>query len=230
MTAFRSRCTARLPRMLGLIALVLAASDRIAFPQEHPVEILAFGDSLTAGFGLRREAAFPARLEEWLKQRGWSVHVINAGVSGETTTAGLTRLPEALAAKPDLVILELGTNDALRGVQPTIVKSNLAQMIGKIQATGAEVLLAGVVAPAHWGKEYADAFGRIFPELAQRHGLWLYPSFLQEVAQEPQLNQPDRLHPNEAGVAVLVDHIGPVVARLLVQSHEQMGERPPPPR
>jgi acyl-CoA thioesterase-1 len=230
MITFRNRRTACLLRVLGLTALALAAPERTAYPQEQPLEILAFGDSLTAGFGLHREVAFPARLQEWLKQRGWAVRVINAGVSGETTTAGLARLPEALVSKPDLVILELGTNDALRGVQPNIVRANLEQMIERIRATGAAALLTGVVAPAHWGKEYAEAFDRIFPELAQQHGLWLYPSFLQDVAQEPHLNQSDRLHPNEAGVAVLVDHIGPVVVRLVTQVGPRVEEHSSTPR
>src|SRR5215469_10344531 len=167
MTKFRNRRTVCLLWMLGLTAFALAAPDRTAHPQERPIEILAFGDSLTAGFGLHREAAYPARLQEWLKQHGISAQVINAGISGETTTAGLARLPEALTAKPDLVILELGTNDALRGVQPSIVKANLEQMIGIIRGTEARLLLVGIVAPAHWGKEYTAAFDRVFPELAQ---------------------------------------------------------------
>jgi acyl-CoA thioesterase I len=177
--------------------------------------ILGFGDSLTAGFGLAAAQAFPARLQAWLQDRGIAARVLNAGVSGDTTAGGLARLDWALADKPDLVILALGANDALRGVDPAAVRSNLDKMITKIQASGAKVLLLGMLAPPNWGEEYKRAFDRIFPELAQAHHLPLYPFFLEGVAMKPELNQPDGLHPNDRGVAVLVDRIAPVVAGLI---------------
>jgi acyl-CoA thioesterase I len=143
------------------------------------------------------------------------VHVINAGYSGDTTTDGLARLDWSLADKPDIVILELGANDALRGIEPKIVRANLDAMITKIQASGAKLLLMGMRAPSNWGEEYRHEFDRVYPELAQAHGVTLYPFFLEGVAMDPQLNQPDGLHPNERGVAALVERIAPYVARLI---------------
>ena len=177
--------------------------------------ILDFGDSLTAGYGLAPEQAFPARLQAGLGQQGIEVRVINAGVSGDTTAGGLARLDWALADKPDLVILALGANDALRGIAPATVRDNLDKMIQKIEANGAKVLLVGMLAPPNWGAEYESAFDRIFPDLAKVHDVQLYPFFLEGVAMKPELNQPDGLHPNERGVAVMVDLLVPVVARLV---------------
>jgi len=182
---------------------------------DRAAEILAFGDSITAGFGLPPEEAFPARLEARLRAQGIAAHVVNAGVSGDTTTAGLARLDWALAGKPDVVILELGANDALRGIDPATVRANLEAMISRIQASGAKLLVAGMVAPSNWGEDYRRDFDRIYPELAQAHGVALYPFLLDGVAMDARLNQPDGLHPNERGVAVLVDHIAPLVARLI---------------
>jgi acyl-CoA thioesterase I len=184
----------------------------------HIPVILDFGDSLTAGYGLAPEQAFPARLETALRGQGIEARVVNAGVSGDTTAGGLARLDWALADRPDLVILELGANDALRGIDPATVRDNLDKMIGKIEANGAKILLVGMLAPPNWGAEYANAFDRIFPELAKAHDVALYPFFLEGVAMKPELNQPDGLHPNEHGVAVLVDRLAPVVARLVGSS------------
>jgi acyl-CoA thioesterase I len=178
-------------------------------------EVLAFGDSLTAGFGLPAAEAFPAKLEARLAAEGVQVRVVNAGISGDTTTDGLARLEWALADKPVLVLLEFGANDMLRGTDPALVRANLDKMIAKIQASGAAVLLLGMRAAANWGVEYEQAFDRIYPELAQAHGVALYPFFLDGVAMDPQLNQPDGLHPNEKGVAVLVERIAPLVAKLI---------------
>lgn len=177
--------------------------------------ILDFGDSLTAGYGLLPEEAFPARLQVWLHQRGIAAHVVNAGVSGDTTAGGLGRIDWALADKPDLVILALGENDALRGIDPPTIRDNLDKMMQKIEAGGAKVLLVGMRAPPNMGGAYVRAFDRIFPDLARTHHAALYPFFLEGVVMKPDLNQPDGLHPNERGVAVLVDRIGPVVARLV---------------
>src|SRR5579864_9479394 len=200
---------------LGAAGLLLLAGVDVAPAASRIPEILAFGDSLTAGLGLPAEAAFPSRLEARLKAEGVGLRVVNAGVSGDTTTDGLARLDWALAEKPDIVILELGANDALRGIEPSIVRANLDAMIGKIQASGAKVLLTGMRAPPNWGEDYQHEFERIYPELARTHGVTLYPFFLDGVAMDPKLNQPDGLHPNEAGVAVLVDRIAPYVARLI---------------
>jgi acyl-CoA thioesterase-1 len=199
-----------------VIAAVVLALMTFASPVMARVPvILDFGDSLTAGYGLPAGQAFAARLEAWLHQRGIAARVVNAGVSGDTTAGGLARLDWALADKPDLVILALGANDALRGIEPSTVRDNLDKMITKIEATGAKVLLLGMLAPPNWGEEYKRAFDQIFPELAHLHHLPLYPFFLEGVAMNPELNQPDGLHPNERGVAVLVDRIAPVVAGLI---------------
>jgi acyl-CoA thioesterase I len=181
-------------------------------------EVLAFGDSLTAGLGLPANEAFPARLAARLKDDGVNVKMINGGVSGDTTTDGLARLDWAMADKPDFVILALGANDALRGIDPKIVRVNLDKMIDKIQASGAKILLLGMLAPTNWGAQYEHDFDRIYPELAKAHNVPLYPFFLDGVAMDPALNQPDGLHPNERGVAVLVEHIAPLVVKLIGES------------
>jgi len=196
------------------VALVLLASLAPAAAARAP-RILAFGDSLTAGFGLPRDQGFPAQLERRLRADGIEARVVNAGVSGDTTAGGLARLDWALAEKPEIVILEFGANDALRGIDPAVVRANLEAMIAKIKARGAKLLLAGMRAPPNWGEEYQRQFDRLYPELARRHGLALYPFFLDGVAMDPVLNQPDGLHPNAQGVAAIVDRIAPIVAELI---------------
>jgi acyl-CoA thioesterase-1 len=202
--------------LLGAAGMLLVALLGGGAPAGARVpEILAFGDSLTAGFGLPADGAFPSRLEARLRAEGVGVHMVNAGVSGDTTAGGLARLDWALADKPDVVIHELGANDALRGIDPAITRANLDAMIGKIQASGAKLLLMGMRAPANLGEEYQQEFERIYPELARAHGVTLYPFFLEGVAMDPKLNQPDGIHPNERGVTALVERIAPVVARLI---------------
>jgi acyl-CoA thioesterase-1 len=211
----RSRCGwggSRLGAALLLLLVGIGGGTSAASPVPR---ILAFGDSLTAGLGLPAEASFPSRLEARLRAEGVEVHVVNAGGSGDTTTDGLARLDWALADKPDIVILELGANDALRGIDPAIVRANLDAMIGKIQASGAKLLLMGMRAPPNWGEDYQHEFERIYPELARARGVTLYPFFLEGVAMDPKLNQPDGLHPNERGVAALVERIAPIIVRLV---------------
>jgi acyl-CoA thioesterase-1 len=202
--------------MRVLISAVPVLCAAVPAAARAPV-IVDFGDSLTAGYGLMPEQAFPARLDAWLGQHGIAARVVNAGVSGDTTTDGLARLDWTLADKPDLVILALGANDALRGIDPATVHDNLDKMIQKIVATGAKVLLLGMLAPPNWGEAYDRAFDRIFPDLARDHQVTLYPFFLEGVAMKPDLNQPDGLHPNARGVDLLVDRIGPVVAGLVTR-------------
>jgi acyl-CoA thioesterase I len=197
--------------LAGGVCLIAAIGPAAA----HVPIILDLGDSLTAGYGLAPDQAFPARLEASLHRQGIEARVVNGGVSGDTTAGGLARLDWALADNPDLVILALGANDALRGIDPATVRVNLDKMIQKIEASGAKVLLLGMLAPPNWGEEYERAFDRIFPELARAHNVPLYSFFLEGVAMKPELNQPDGIHPNERGVAVLVDRIAPVVARLM---------------
>lgn len=176
---------------------------------------MVLGDSLTAGYGLPQGEAFPVKLEAALRARGFDVSVLNAGVSGDTTAGGLARLDWALADKPTHAIVELGANDGLRGIDPAVTRKNLGAILAKLKAAGIPVLVAGMYAPPNWGKEYAEAFARLFPDLAREHGAALYPFFLDGVAANPSLNQPDGIHPNEKGVAVIVERILPQVVRLL---------------
>jgi acyl-CoA thioesterase-1 len=177
--------------------------------------IVAFGDSLTAGYGLPPADGFATRLGAALTAAGVGARVINAGVSGDTTAGGLARVDWLLADKPDLVIVELGANDALRGFDPGETRRNLNAIIERIQSAGARVLLAGMRAPPNLGREYAEEFNRIFPDLAKRHKVPLYPFFLDGVAAVPQLNQADGIHPNAKGVAVIVERIMPKLLRAL---------------
>ena len=193
-----------------LAGLIISGSATAA-----ETKILVFGDSLSAGLGLPSDKAFPTQLEAKLKAAGVDATVANGGISGDTTAGGVARLDAALAAKPALVILELGANDMLRGAAPATVRANLDTMIGKIEASGAKLLLTGMRAAPNWGEDYQRDFDRIYPELAKAHGVTLYPFFLDGVATDPKLNQADMLHPNERGVAVIVDRIEPVVTRML---------------
>jgi len=180
-----------------------------------PVKILAFGDSLTAGFGLEARHSFPNQLEDALKNTAFDGQVINAGVSGDTSAGGLTRVDWIMQAQPDLVILELGANDGLRGLDPADTKQNLDGIIRRILAKGAVVLLAGMRAPPNLGQDYGTRFNNIFPALAKAHKLPFYPFFLDRVAADPALNQSDGIHPNAKGVAIIVSGILPVVKRAL---------------
>ncbi|MDA0656256.1 MAG: arylesterase [Proteobacteria bacterium] len=176
---------------------------------------MALGDSLTAGYGLEREASFPHQLELALKRSGFEGQVINAGVSGDTSAGGLARVGWVLRDRADLVILALGANDGLRGFEPAETKRNLDAMIRRIKAKGAVVVLAGMRAPPNLGPDYGDAYNKIFPALAKAHKLAFYPFFLDHVAAVPVLNQSDGIHPNAKGVAIIVAGILPVVRRAL---------------
>ena len=194
--------------------LLVAATAGLAAASQ-PLRIVVFGDSLVAGFQLKASDAFPAQLERALKARGHAVEVINAGVSGDTTAAGLERLRWSIPEKVDAVILELGANDALRGLDPDRAKSNLDKMIATIKGTGAEVLLAGMLAPPNMGPQYAQAFNGIYQDLAAKHELILYPFFLDGIALDQRFNLGDGIHPNSKGVAEITRNILPTVERLL---------------
>jgi acyl-CoA thioesterase-1 len=190
-----------------IVACALLASPALA----EPLRILALGDSLTAGFGLGPGQGFVPQLQRALNDRGVQAQVLDAGVSGDTTAGGLSRLDWALADKPDLVILELGANDMLRGTDPAETRANLDAMLAKLKAAKVGVLLAGMRAAPNLGAEYATAFEGIYRDLAAKYDVPLYPFFLEGVAADPTLNQPDGIHPNEAGVAEIVRRILPQV-------------------
>ncbi len=192
-------------------AFFLAAAPAIA----KPVEIVALGDSLTAGLGLPPGEAFPDQLQAALKARGHDVTVINAGVSGDTSTDGLARLEWSVPAEADIVIVELGANDALRGTDPQQTRKSLAGIVEKIKARGQTVLLAGMLAPRNLGGAYAAEFDRIYPDLAAEYGVTLYPFFLAGVAADRTLNQPDGMHPTAAGVAKIVSLMLPDIEKLV---------------
>jgi len=177
--------------------------------------ILALGDSLTAGYGLDAEDGFTTRLEAALAEAGVLAKVVNGGVSGDTSAGGLARVDWLMSDKPDLVIVELGANDALRGLEPEATRRNLDALIDRIKEAGAEVLLTGMQAPPNLGRDYAGEFNRIFPEMAKRHKVALYPFFLDGVAADPALNQADGIHPNAKGVSVIVERMLPVLLRVL---------------
>jgi len=194
----------------GLVSVVSSVSVAA-----QSFRILALGDSLTAGYGLDVEDGFSRQLERKLTTMGYSVRVLNAGVSGDTSAGGRSRLDWALADKPTHAIVELGANDGLRGLDPDAMRRNLDSIIGKLKAAGVAVLLTGMRAPPNLGRTYEAAFNRVFPELAKKHDVLFYPFFLFDVAARAALNQSDGIHPNRKGVAVIVDRIAPYVVRLL---------------
>jgi acyl-CoA thioesterase I len=195
--------------------LIAALAGGIDARADEPLRIVVLGDSLVSGLGLRPSDAFPAQLERALKARGHLVEVINAGVSGDTTAGGLARVAWAVPEQTDAVILELGANDALRGLDPARARANLDKIITTVRARGAEVLLAGMFAPRNLGKDYVRAFETMYPDLANTYGLILYPFFLQGVAMDPKLNLDDGMHPNPQGVAEITKNILPAVEQLI---------------
>jgi acyl-CoA thioesterase-1 len=214
----------RRTRVFAFNLLLLALLAGLALPpgaraQAAEPVIAVLGDSLAAGFGLAAEAAFPARLEAGLRARGVAVRVINAGVSGDTSAGGLARLDWTLDGSPglvpDLVIVELGSNDALRGLDPAETLVNLDAILTAIRDRGMTAMLAGMMAPRNLGREYAEDFDSIYPRLAEKHAIVLYPFFLDCVALDPALNQGDLIHPNGAGVGIIVERIIPFVLRAL---------------
>jgi acyl-CoA thioesterase I len=204
-------------KFLGLAALLIAAMVVTTPPSAGaaPVKLLAFGDSLIHGYGLDAGATFPEQLESALRARGFDVRVINGGNSGDTTAGGRARLDWALADKPDAVLVELGANDGLRGLDPGQTYENLDAILTRLSAEKLPVLLAGMLAPRNLGAEYTQEFDSVFPRLAEKHGVALYPFFLDGIALDPSLNQADGIHPNPAGVKVLVERISPQIIDLI---------------
>jgi acyl-CoA thioesterase-1 len=195
-------------------ALILICPPRSACA-ETETHILAFGDSLTAGYNLPPSRSFAAQLEQRLLDQKRRVRVTNAGLSGDTTSGGRARLGWSLQDRPELVILELGANDGLRGMDPAIMRENLEAMIQECRQAGARIILAGMRAPVNWGEAYRREFERVFPELAEKYGLPLYPFFLDGVIGNQALLLDDGLHPNADGVRRIVDGILPLVLEQL---------------
>ena len=203
----------RLGQMVLLGVMVQVASAEAA-----PVKILALGDSLTAGFGLPPGQGFVPQLQKALKDSGIDAEVQDGGVSGDTTAGGLARLDWALAENPKVVIVELGANDALRGLDPGQARSNLSAILAKLTAQNRGVLLAGMLAPPNLGSDYGAAFNAIYPDLARQYGVVLYPFFLDGVAANPALNQPDGLHPTAEGVAIIVKRLLPSLRQVIAKA------------
>ncbi|HZA01323.1 MAG TPA: arylesterase [Hyphomicrobiaceae bacterium] len=211
-----SSTTAQLSMLLALFNGVLVyVIMPTAATAEQPIRIVALGDSLTAGFMLPASQAFSTQLKRALNAKGYDVEVIDAGVSGDTTAAALERFEWAVPDGVDAAIVELGANDALRGLDPALARRNLESIITRLKAKGAEILIAGMIAPRNWGQEYAQQFDAIFPDLAKTHGTLLYPFFLEGVALRQELNLDDGLHPNAKGVAEIIERILPSVEELI---------------
>ncbi len=200
---------------------MIAGLSFVTQPASAETVILAFGDSLTAGFGLAEADGFTPQLEGWLQEQGLDVRVVNAGVSGDTTAGGLARIDWSLTDDIDAVIVELGGNDLLRALPPSDARANLDGILAAISARHLPVLLVGLPGPPNLGAEYKVEFDAIFPELSAKYAAILYPNFLKAVAKDKTLVeiaalfQPDGLHPNAKGVRVIVADIGPLVQRLI---------------
>jgi acyl-CoA thioesterase I len=208
------------PRRLTLLAagLLFAFSLHVSEASPRGTVVVALGDSLTVGYGLPQAQSFPAQLEAALKAHGHDVTVVNAGVSGDTAAAALKRLDWALPDDASAVIVELGGNDALQGLSPEDTKATLAKIIEHLQAKGLPVLLAGMEAPRNMGEDYVEAFHAIYPDLASRYHVLLYPFFLDGAALHDGLMQADGIHPNARGVAKIVENVMPKVDELLAQA------------
>ena len=202
--------------MLAMGAIAAKAADR-------PVKIVALGDSLTAGYGLNRLDAFPEKLEKALKAKGIAVEIGNAGVSGDTASGGLSRLDWSVGEGTDAVIIELGANDMLRGIDPKVTRTALEAIIQRLKARGIEVLLSGMRAAPNMGDEYLRDYDAIFPELAAKHGLVYYPFFIEGIAAQAKFLLRDGIHPNAAGVSQIVTSITPKVEELIARVRKKRG-------
>jgi acyl-CoA thioesterase-1 len=209
---------AKLWALIVAAAVMVGAATGAAAAATTTVVVL--GDSLSAGYGLTAEEAFPAQLQKALAARGIAVEMINAGVSGDTVSGGLARLDWSVPDGTSAVIVELGANDALRGIPPQVTQTALDTILSRLKARGMAVLLCGMLAPPNMGADYGRAFNALFPALAERHGVEFYPFFLDGVAAQRTLNQPDGLHPTAAGVAVIVERILPKVMALLERTRK----------
>ena len=215
----------RFAALVNSLLLVLVLGMAPAQAQNAPIKIAVLGDSLAAGFGVKPAEAFPARLEANLKAQGRNVTVLNHGVSGDTTAGGLDRIDWMLADKPDIVLVELGGNDALRGTDPAVTEKNLSAIVEKLKAAGVTVWLAGMYAPRNLGPDYVAAFDGLYKRIADKYGVPLYPFILDGVAQDPTFIQADGIHPNSKGAQAIADKLLPFVTKNL-DDHAAAVHRP----
>ncbi|TMJ64775.1 MAG: arylesterase [Alphaproteobacteria bacterium] len=198
----------------GLIAAAMGFADSQA-AEAKPIKMVVLGDSLSAGLGLSASAAFPERLQKALKSKGIDADIINAGVSGDTSSGGRDRLDWSVPEGTRAVLVELGANDALRGIDPAVTRAALADILTRLKARNISVLLCGMLAPPNYGTDYSARFNEVYPDLAKSFGVPLYPFFLEGVATEARLNQRDGIHPTAEGVDVIVKNILPTVEAFL---------------
>ena len=219
---FARQVERRLPAFVHILVLgvaLMTAATALAQTQTaaeaKPIKMVVLGDSLSAGLGLSASAAFPQRLQKSLKSKGMTVDMINAGVSGDTSSGGRDRLDWSVPEGTEAVIVELGANDALRGTDPAVTRAALADILTRLKARGVAVLLCGMVAPPNYGSDYSARFNAIYPDLARSFGVPLYPFFLEGIAGDARLNQADGMHPTAEGVDVIVKNILPTVQAFL---------------
>ena len=199
----------------GILALFIVFFMPIKLVQAETLRLMVFGDSLVAGYGLPAEQGFTSQLQDRLSANGFTIEILNAGVSGDTSAGGAARLDWALSEQPDYVMIVLGGNDLLRGLDPGATRQNLDQIMARLAELNIKTFLCGMLAPLNLGPEYSREFNPIYPELAQKYDLAFYPFFLQDVALVPGLNQRDGLHPNADGVAKIIDGMMPVLSQFL---------------
>ena len=198
--------------MFGLMTALPVAARADAV---KPVKLVVLGDSLSAGLGLPANEAFPAKLQKALKDKGLDVDITNAGVSGDTASGGRDRLDWSVAQGTEAVMVELGANDALRGIDPAVTRGALTVIVTRLKARGIAVMLCGMLAPPNYGSDYAAKFNAIYPDLAKQFGVTLYPFYLDGVAADPKLNQADGIHQTAAGVDIFVAKMVPSVEAFL---------------
>jgi acyl-CoA thioesterase-1 len=200
--------------ILAILLLLLGGPNASALAAET-FKLMVFGDSLSAGYGLPKPDSFTEKLAKALKQKGLNVEIVASSVSGDTTAGGRARLAWALADKPDAILLELGANDGLRGIEPATSRANLENILKRLKQSGTRVLMTGMKAPPNLGQEYGREFDRIYPDLAAQFKVPLYPFFLEGVVARPDFNQDDGIHPNPLGVDEIVKRILPMVVKLV---------------
>ncbi|WP_315770679.1 MULTISPECIES: arylesterase [unclassified Bradyrhizobium] len=198
-----------------MLALMTVGSAFAAAEAVKPIKLVVLGDSLSAGLGLSASDAFPAKLQKALQAQGLPIDLTNAGVSGDTSSGGRDRLDWSVPEGTEAVVVELGANDALRGIDPAVTRKALSEIVTRLKARGVAVMLCGMLAPPNYGSDYAAKFNAIYPELAKEFGVPLYPFLLDGVAADPKLNQADGIHPTAAGVDIIVSRLLPTAEAFL---------------